>query len=150
MILKKIKKSPAFTLMEALLSISLITVISGLSLTVFYGFQSRNDLDVAVNTIAQSYRRAQILSQSVQDDSTWGLKIQPNSVVIFKGASYIGRDDNFDEIFEIPSVITLSGVQEIVFTKLSGAPNNFGLTTLNSINNDSKDITTNSKGMISF
>lgn len=136
--------------MEVVLSIGMITVITGLSLAVFYGFQSRNDLEVAANTFAQSYYRARTLSQSTEGDSSWGIKVQSGSIVIFKGASYVGRDDNYDEIFEMPSTITTSGVQEIVFAKLTGAPSDSGLTTLNSINNESKNITTNSKGMISF
>lgn len=146
----KNKRSSAFTLMEVMLSVAMITLITGLSLAVFYGFQSRNDLEVAANTFAQSYHRAQTLSQSVEDDSSWGIKVQSGSIVIFKGASYIGRDDDYDEIFEMPSTITTSGVQEIVFAKLTGAPDTSGLTTLTSINNESKNITTNSKGMVSF
>lgn len=146
-----VKKSSAFTLLEVLLSIAMITVIAGISLALFYGFQSRNDLDIAANTIVQAYRRAQIMSRAVDGDTSWGVRIQSGSIVVFKGTNYTsGRDAAYDEIFDMPANISLSGVQEAVFAKFTGLPGTTGTTTLTGVNNETKTITLNSEGMASY
>ena len=147
----KTKKSSAFTLLEVLLSIAMITVIAGISLAVFYGFQSRNDLEIAANTVVQSYRRAQIMSRAVDGDISWGVRIQTGSIVVFKGTNYsTGRDATYDEIFDMPSNIGIAGVQEVVFAKFTGDPGTTGTTTLTGVNNETRTITLNSEGMASY
>lgn len=139
-----------FTILEILLSFALIAVIFGIAMPVYQGFQIRNDLDIAANEFVQSLRRAQVLSQAVEGDSSWGAKIQSGNIVLFKGSSYAGRDQNFDEVIEIPSNIAISGNQEIIFNKLTGFPQTIGTTALTSINNETKNIIINEKGTITF
>jgi hypothetical protein len=43
---------------------------------------------------------------------------------LFKGSSYITRDSQFDEVFELPVVINIQDYpKEIIFSKLEGKPN---------------------------
>lgn len=147
----KNKKSSAFTILEALMSMAMITVIAGISLAVFYGFQSRDNLEIASDTIVQSCRRAQIMSRASDGDASWGVRIQSGSIVIFKGTNYTsGRDAAYDEIFDMPTNISIAGVQEVVFTKFTGLPSATGTTTLTGVNNETKTITLNSEGMASY
>lgn len=146
----KQKNKKGFTLVEILLVVGLIALISGISIPVYQSFQVKNDLDVAINNTAQTLRRAQIFSQAVNGDSVWGVKVQSGSMVFFKGTSYATRDANYDEIFDMPTNISISGLSEIIFSKLTGFPTATGTLTLTTINNDSGQITINEKGTIAY
>ena len=150
--MKSINKKKGFTLIELLLSIALISALAYVSLPVYQSFQIKNDLNIATTTIVQSLRRAQMLSQNMEGDSSWGVSITSGSVTMFKGASYATRDANYDEINSMSPVITQSGLGEIVFTKLSGSPSTTGTITLNnSITSlETRSITINSEGMVNF
>ncbi len=144
----KYNKNLGFTLLEVLLSVAIITLIAGLGTPIYQAFQVRNDLDVATNTISQSLRRAQVLSQSVDGDSSWGLYVQNGEVALFQGVSYASRNTSFDEVFDLPGSITPSGISEIVYSKFTGEPQVTGTITLTSSTNETRNITINEKGMI--
>ncbi len=147
--LKKLNHEQGFTLLELLLSVAIIAILAGLSLPVYRTLLSKNDLDVAAVTVAQSLRRAQILSQAVDGDMTWGLKVQSGSIVIFRGASFAARDTTFDETFSTSTTIGVSGTTEIVFAKMTGLPQSTGAVTLSS-ETDTKSVTINAKGMVDY
>jgi hypothetical protein len=110
----------------------------------------RNDLDIAAVTTAQSLRRAALLSQAVDGDTSWGVKIQTGNITLFKGISYVARDITYDEVSNLPTSITPSGLSEIVFTKFSGLPGSTSTITLTSNANETRTITINPKGMVSY
>ena len=145
--LKKLNKG--FTLLELLLSIALISVLAGFSLPVYRTLIKKNDLDIAANSIVASLRRAQILSQAVDGDITWGVKVQSGSIVVFKGASYATRDTAYDEIFDVPTSIGIGGTGEYVFAKMTGLPQSTGTTTLTS-ESDTRTVSINAKGMAGY
>ena len=145
--LKKLNKG--FTLLELLLSIALISVLAGFSLPVYRTLIKKNDLDIAANSIVASLRRAQILSQAVDGDITWGVKVQSGSIVVFKGASYATRDTAYDEIFDVPTSIGIGGTGEYVFAKMTGLPQSTGTTTLTS-ESDTRTVSINAKGMVGY
>lgn len=138
-----------FSLIELLLSIALIALLSGLASPVFLRLQTKNDLDLAVVSLAQSLRRAQIQSQAVDGDTTWGVKIQTGSLTLFKGTSFAGRDTTYDEITDLNSSITLSGPTEIVFAKFTGLPQTTGTLTMGS-GSDSITLNVNEKGIVTY
>lgn len=140
----------AFTLLEVMLSLAAIAVIAGISLPVYQSFQVRNDMDIAATTIAQSCRRAAVLAQASDGDTSWGVRIQSGSITLFKGANYAARDATFDEFFSMPTSITPSGLSEIVFAKFTGMPTATGTTTLTSSINENRTISINAKGMVSY
>ena len=139
-----------FTLLEVLLSVSAIAVIASIGIPVYQSFQNRNDLDIAATTFVHTLRRAAMLSQSVNGDMTWGAYAKSGSLTLFQGASYAARDSSFDEIFEMPATLALSGTQEYVFTKFTGLPQTTGSLTLTSVNNETRTVTINEKGMVTY
>jgi prepilin-type N-terminal cleavage/methylation domain-containing protein len=143
-------KNAGFTLIELLLSVSVITIIAGTSVPIYQSFQVRNDLDIATVSTAQSLRRAEILATAVDGEISWGVKIQSGNIAVFKGVSYAARDAAFDEIFDMPTSIIPSGVSEIVFAKFTGVPQTAGTITLTSNANETRTITINAKGMVSY
>ena len=137
-----------FTLVEMLLSVSIITLLVGLSVPVYATFVGRNDLDVTRQGLVEALRRAQTYARAVDGDSTWGVAILSSQAVLFKGASYATRDAAFDEIIPMGGNVTNTG-GEIVFSKLSGTPNASASTTLTqTTTNDSRTVTINAKGMV--
>lgn len=149
-LLKHKQNNAGFTLLEVLLSVAIIALIAGLGTPVYQSFQTRNDLDVATNTVAQSLRRAQVLARASDGDTTWGVDVRSGSVTVYKGASYASRDSAFDELFDVPTSITPSGIGGTVFSKFTGVPQTTGTITLTSNTNESRTITINEKGTITY
>ncbi|MCK5461077.1 hypothetical protein KAI58_03770 [Candidatus Gracilibacteria bacterium] len=143
-------KSAGFTLVEMLLSVVSIALISGISVPVYNSFQTKNDMDVAVNVIAQKFHRAQILSRNGEGDSSWGVYLDNNGVILFQGTNFLTRDNTKDESFEFLTEITPSGLTEVVFEKRSGNPEIFGTVTLTNMVNRVRTLSINKKGMIEY
>ncbi len=146
---QKINHKLGFTLLELLLSVAIISVLAGFSLPVYRTLMMKNDLDIAGGTIASSLRRAQVHAQAVDGDTTWGVKVQSGGTVIFKGASFAVRDTTYDETFDMPTTINVSGVSEIVFAKLTGIPGTLGTINL-STESDNLSLSINEKGMVVY
>lgn len=139
-----------FTLVEIILVVAIIAITAAATAPVYQSFQSRNDLEVAVNAIPPALRRAQVLAQAPDGDTSWGVRIQSGTIVVFQGASYAARNTTLDEVTDITSTITPSGLAEVVFTKFTGLPNTTGTITLTNVNGTIRNITVNGKGMIEY
>lgn len=138
-----------FTILELLLVMASIAIIAGFSIPLWRNQLIKNDLDVAVMTISQTLKRAQILAQAVDGDIGWGVKVQSGNITLFKGNTYAARDTNFDETFTLQSAIVPSGLSEVDYTKFTGLPGTTG-TIILTTEQDNKSITINAKGMISY
>lgn len=139
-----------FSLIEMLLSVSIISLLAGLSLPIYNSFTARNDLSLTTQNVATMIRRAEVYARGNQDDSQWGVNFAASAVTLFKGASYATRISGFDETITIPSTITLSYSGDIVMAKLTGIPSATPTITLtSSITSDNKTVSVNAKGMVS-
>ncbi|MFA6520909.1 MAG: type II secretion system protein [Candidatus Gracilibacteria bacterium] len=139
-----------FTLQEMLLVIALMAIMAVISVPIYQSFQVKNDVDLVVNAVASTARRAQVLSQGSSEDSSWGIKLTSTAVILFKGAAYAARDVNFDETFDVPVTITGSGTTEFVFAKFTGFPLAAGTATLTTSTNEIRNIAINSYGTVSY
>lgn len=144
------RPTAGFTLVELLLSVTIIGILVGLSLPVYNSFAARNDLDLAGQQVAGTLRRAQTYARGMDDDSAWSVRIQPTIVTLFKGTTFGTRDTNYDETLSLPGSVTVSGLSEVQFSKLTATPNTTGSITLTSNANDSRTITINAKGRIEY
>ncbi|MEK7588331.1 MAG: prepilin-type N-terminal cleavage/methylation domain-containing protein [Patescibacteria group bacterium] len=144
------KKNAGFTLLEMLLSVSVIAILTSIGTPVYQSFQVRNDLDVSTATLVQNLRRAQILASASSFDINWGVHVEVGAITLFKGTSFLTRDNTYDEIFELSPSITPSGLTDIVYQKFTGKPNITGDIILSSNINEIRTITINEKGTISF
>lgn len=148
--MSRLRDNRGFSLIEVLLSVAIISLLTGISAPVYASFQIRNDLDIAAQSIADMLRRAQTYSRGVNGDSQWGVAIQGGSATLFKGASYAGRDAAYDEVSAIPNSIAVSGLAEVPFTKLDATPTTTGSVTLTTSTNEVRTITINAKGMVTY
>jgi len=139
-----------FTLVELLLSVAILSLLAGLSLPVYETFLRRNDLDLTTQNIAMAVRRAQTYSRGVDEDSQWGVAFLSSGVTLFKGTSYAARAASFDETIPLPASVSIAGLSEVLFSKVSGAPSATGAVSLTSTVNDSRTITINAKGLVSY
>jgi prepilin-type N-terminal cleavage/methylation domain-containing protein len=123
-----------FTMLEILVVIGLVLMLSTMALLVSFdtyrGSNFRNDRDLLVATLERA--RAQSLNNlcvgttctAAQNSRPHGVAIrpngQPNSYVVFQGASYVTRDSGVDSNFVASQTSTTTGATEIVFSPLSG------------------------------
>lgn len=145
------KSSGGFTLIEILLSLSIIMILTGLSLPIYAAYNNRSNLDIATQTVAETYRRAEAYSRAAKNDSGWGVHIQSESITLFKGTVYTSRDTAFDDLNTLPPSITPSGLADIYFTEVTGTPNTAGTTTLTLTGtNDARTINVSTTGMVTY
>lgn len=139
-----------FTLLEVLLSVGIMTLILGISLPLFQGFQTRNDLDLTTQSIVEGLRRAEVYARGSSGDTSWGLHVVAGTATVFRGTSYAARDTTVDETITIPSSMTPSGLGDVIFSRFTGYPNTTGTITLATTANDSRTVTLNAKGLVSY
>ena len=145
---KTTKKREAFTLIELLLSIAIITIIFGLSVPFYQTFQVNSAFNTAISDIRQNLFRAQARARNCEEDSRWGLRIENNKIYIYKGEKFADRNKEFDEITTIPTTIAIGGTPDINFDKLNGIPNHPLKITVSSTTNKTSTISINSQGGI--
>jgi hypothetical protein len=138
-----LKSTKGITLFEVITTIAIFTL-----LIAFLSYRER-EFDVHSKSIVQSLRRAQLQSMVGEKESSFGLYFEANYYILFKGNSYSGRDSAFDEVFELPADFLVSGISEIVFSKIKGIPSDTGDIILSS-GNRSETISINEMGMINY
>jgi Tfp pilus assembly protein FimT len=113
----------AFTLVEVLIIIFLISILGFFLFSVGFNFYKSQQLESQAQTILQTLRRAQSKAMSVELDSSFGVYFDNNNkrYILFKGNSY-SPGDPYNEEFDLPAIFNLSGLSEIVFSKMEGKP----------------------------
>lgn len=150
-----------FTLVETLLIAAIVSIVLILSIPFYNTFQISNQLDTLSSEALQALRRSQMKAITLENDSVWGVYFEKNvdsqdKFVLFKGTNYSGRDQNYDEITELPNTIFFDeislneGGTEVVFEKINGSTNHHGFFEIKSTINEEKTITINEAGRISI
>ena len=60
--------------------------------------------------------------------------------VLYKGQSYATRDPAFDEVYPMPSTITIEGLYEVSYERVTGTPSAIGTITLISLSRERRSI----------
>ncbi|KXK09605.1 MAG: type II secretion system protein [Candidatus Dojkabacteria bacterium] len=140
----------AFTLIEVLLAISLFSLIFAVSAPFLGRIVGSNDLDVAVQASVQSLRRAQVLSQTGENDSYWGVYFQNGSITVFRGQTYLTRNPDFDEITTVSNELAFTGLSEVIFNPVIGNTSNTGSITITNPESEQWVISINNRGVIDY
>ncbi len=149
--MRAMKREAGFTLVEMLLSVTIIGMLAGITAPLYQSFVQRNDLDITTQLLANTIRRAESYARTGNGDSAWSVEVPAGGdITLFKGTNYGSRNTAFDEFVDIPSSITSSGLTEVQFTKFTGMPNTTGNFTLTSTTNDVRTVTVNAKGMVDY
>lgn len=127
-----------FTLVELLIVFIVIAILFSMSIPLYRHLQIRTDLEVVTEQTRQALRRAQALSQSGNGDSTWGYSTENG--VLYKGGDYDTRNPAFDEFYPIPTTVSISGLSDIVFSRVYGEPNVEGDIVITSLLGDQRTV----------
>lgn len=136
-----------FTLVELLIVIAVASLVSLFTLPVGTKFFQSQTLDEASGDILNTLRRAYSQAVFQKNDSAFGVKFLSGSYALFQGSSYAARTISEDESFTLSTGVTTSGIDEIVFAKLTGIPNTTGTLTV-TLGSDSQVLDINSHGKI--
>lgn len=128
----------AFTVMEILLVLGILSVLTGVTIPVYRDYQIRSDLNLATEQVTQALGRARLLSQSGQDAMPWGFSVPTGT--LFRGDTYAGRDPTFDELYSMPLTIGVSGLLEVSFAPLHGRPSATGTIVLTSLRGEQRTV----------
>ena len=138
-----------FSIAEMIIVIAILALMIVVSISVYSNFQSHNNLEIATYSVVEAIRHAKSNTEQVNGDSRWGVNISSGDVTVFKGDSYSTRDTSSDQKLSLPNGITVSGLSEVVFEKVTGVALTVGTTTL-SRDGVNKDIYINAKGTITY
>lgn len=142
-------QSFGFTLLEVLLSLSVVGGLFAMMVPVYLNMYKKNELDIAVAAVVQNLRRAATLSAGVDGDVGWGVLVQSGNLTLFQGNTYAARDSQRDETTSLSSAVNITGLTEIDFYKFTATPAATGTLTL-ATSSDIATISVNAKGMVSY
>lgn len=144
------------TAMEILVVIGVLGLIFAIVLPQFSKMRENQVLKSAVGDVLSSFNKARSETLASVDSSSFGVHLQSDKVIIFKGTVYVVNDVNNEttEIVAPASIsnVTLGGVSgnsgDLYFNRLSGTPSATGTVTV-STSSRSKIITISAIGVVS-
>ncbi len=136
-----------FTLVELIVVIGAAILIAAFTMPVGFRFFQTQRLDEATMNILWTIRRANNQAISQKNDRAYGVKFLPGLYTLFQGDSYALRVLSYDENFDLPVGISVTGIDEVSFSKLNGTPSFIGAFSVNS-GSDSQSVNVNVYGKI--
>lgn len=139
-----------FTLLEILLVVLIVAILVVFIFSLGLNFYKSQQLESYSQQILQALRRAQLKAMAVEADSSFGVYFDNlnKKYILFKGNSY-NPGDPYNEEFDLPAIITISGPSGVIFSKLKGRPSFIGNITINS-NGLTQSININAIGRINL
>jgi len=136
-----------FTLLEIIIVLGIVTILAVVTLPLGVNFLKQQNLSSTTSTVIATLRQAHTQAMFQKNDSSFGVKFLPSSYILFQGTTYNTREAEEDILTSIPSGISVSGIEEIVFDKRTGEPNTTG-TILIMNNTDNHSVFINEEGII--
>jgi prepilin-type N-terminal cleavage/methylation domain-containing protein len=111
----------AFTLIELLLTVAIISLIAIGGVTMHATIVSDRAVRSAVSVSAAAARVAQESARAQYLGDAWGVRISSASATIFRGVDWLGRDQTFDAEYAFEYSVPAS-TSDIVFRRMTGVP----------------------------
>ena len=136
-----------FTLIELIIVIALISILGFLSTGFYSRFYNQNAVGVVADELTQELRKAQIYAMTGKQNVNWGVHNNTTSIILFQGSTFAGRNTAFDETFTVNSNIAITGLTDLIFSRMTGTPSATPTIIISSANN-TMTITVNSQGVV--
>src|SRR5687767_13004096 len=101
-----------FTLIEIILVVAIVLGLAGMTPTFYSRFLLQNAASNTADQLVGSIRKAQLYSMVGKQDSAWSVNYSSNTITVFKGINFGGRDQGFDEKFSVNPNVTISNFVE--------------------------------------
>jgi type II secretory pathway pseudopilin PulG len=139
----------AFTMTEVMLVMGVVTIMLAVGAPFYVSLSRSNDLDAARSLLVQDLYQAQTYSRNRAQDSQWGVAVNGQVITLFSGANYASRNVADDVTYTVPNSISLSGSNQIVYSKLYGLPQTTASFTLSG-GGKTGTVVVNNKGMVEY
>ena len=107
-----------FSLIEVLLVIVIIGLLGYLTLPLGIGFYQTLVLNSSADQLIQTLRQAQTDAQAAKFDSSFGVRLNEQAYTFFSS-----EQPSYDLTYTLDQGLTLSGLTEVIFSKITGLPN---------------------------
>jgi prepilin-type N-terminal cleavage/methylation domain-containing protein len=123
-----------FTLLETLISLSILAILLTIALWYFKGATGTEALKKDRQGLVAILEEARSLSLSSKEADVYGVRVEASQATLFKGDVYNTTADNkihqFNSAVQASSYSLNGGGRDIVFSRLTGSTENFGIVTL--------------------
>jgi prepilin-type N-terminal cleavage/methylation domain-containing protein len=119
-----------FSLVELLLVIALMGIVSIAAFPLSVSLYNLQVLNDTKSSLLATLRQAHVSALTQKNDTDHGVKLLPDSYVLFEGSSYATRNEAADHVISFAPTVTATGADEIVFTKFTGLPTATGTVTI--------------------
>lgn len=124
------RNTQGFTFLELIISIGVLVLLVSLGLASL--FQSRNvrEMTATGHNVLSVVRQAQAHTIAAKENSQWGVRLEADRFILFRGATYAGSP--FTQIHPLPAYLEIANITlagggvEIVFNRLDGRTNQAG------------------------
>jgi prepilin-type N-terminal cleavage/methylation domain-containing protein len=138
-----------FTLVELLVALGLLALLSVIAVPATFRLYQNQELNAASERYHRAARHALFAALSNVGEQNWGVRVGSGTITIYRGASYGSRDPLYDETVSVPEFVSVSGVTEVNFARITGVPNVTGNTTF-SFGGRTLTVDVNQYGRINF
>lgn len=144
------KRLPSFTLIELLLVIALIGILVAATAPVGSSVLTRNNQNTTTDQVLGTIRKAQSYAMDKKLYEYWGVCTDASKIRLFGGDQFATCTSNsFQEDYTIPSVVSVTGMNETLFNGRGEPIPSNGLSSISiSSDLDSSTISVNSVGGI--
>jgi type II secretory pathway pseudopilin PulG len=134
-----------FTLIETLAAIAISVFLISITFYSFSSLRNNSSLQKDVSQAKSILEEARYSSISEKGDYSYGVHLQSDGLVSFRGSVYNSADaQNNTQLFDDATIDNISlngGGSEVIFSKITGSTNNFGTFRIKSLKDPNKSTT---------
>ncbi len=142
-------------MIEMLIVVAIISILAGITLETFFTANKTQALEKDTASIKAILERARSLTLSAYVDQPYGVHLQSDRVVLFRGSSY-DASTSTNNVEMLNAAVAISahtlagGGDDVLFQRLTGKTDNSGTITVSLLSDSSKffTITINSTGLV--
>ncbi len=126
------KYQQGFSLVDMVIAIGIMSLIAAVIILSFSQFRARKNLDAAVEMVMVAFSQAHLDTISSKNDSPYGVAVQSDEVIYFKGATYPGDTAVGNIRYKLPSTVEIADISlngggaEVFFGRIQGGTMQYG------------------------